>query len=226
MITIETEEDFQKITEGLTVVAFSAPWCAKCKAILPKFERLSASINSAAFIKVDTSKLSDLSTKLDIRGLPTFMVFDNQKVVDRIFGNEFSDVEAMIKRHVMEKPPRTVSMTSAPPTGITVKDIVIKIAETVVPPPSLDFISLSNVQVPTGPMILNVATYPGGYYARPPPPPSSSTATGLAGEIQESILTLYADYLTPDGKGVDYEGLKASPKFAKYVELTSQLQVG
>jgi hypothetical protein len=50
------------------------------------------------------------------------------------------------------------------------------------------------------------------------------TALQLASKIQESILTLYGEYLTEDGKGVNYEGLKKSPLFSHYVNLTAQLQ--
>ncbi len=37
------------------------------------------------------------------------------------------------------------------------------------------------------------------------------------------ILTLYSNFLSSDGKAVDYEGIKASAIFRDYVDLASQL---
>jgi hypothetical protein len=37
------------------------------------------------------------------------------------------------------------------------------------------------------------------------------------------ILSLYGNFLSPDGKAVDYEGIKLSPIFREYVDLASHL---
>uniref|UniRef100_W5MWX0 Zgc:152951 n=1 Tax=Lepisosteus oculatus TaxID=7918 RepID=W5MWX0_LEPOC len=46
----------------------------------------------------------------------------------------------------------------------------------------------------------------------------------LSEELRRTILKLYADHLSADGKFVDYKAMSRSPIFEKYCELTIQLQ--
>lgn len=48
-------------------------------------------------------------------------------------------------------------------------------------------------------------------------------AAELGEDLRKLILSLYNDYLSGDGKGVDYKGIAGSPKFAKYKRLTAEL---
>lgn len=46
----------------------------------------------------------------------------------------------------------------------------------------------------------------------------------LAGYLRDFILDLKADYISPDGLTVNYQGIKQSPKYKKYVLASSLLQ--
>ena len=57
------------------VVDFFAPWCAPCRTMAPHFERVARANQGVDFIKVDTDEEQTLAALLEIRSLPTVMVF-------------------------------------------------------------------------------------------------------------------------------------------------------
>src|SRR5579871_4506093 len=55
----------------LVIVDFFATWCGPCKIFGPVFERVSAEFPNIIFVKVDVEQFKDLSSKYEIRGIPT-----------------------------------------------------------------------------------------------------------------------------------------------------------
>ncbi|PIK52649.1 hypothetical protein BSL78_10465 [Apostichopus japonicus] len=51
----------------------------------------------------------------------------------------------------------------------------------------------------------------------------SRPASELSESLRKLILSIYNDFLSKDGKGVDYKGIASSPKFEKYVKATAEL---
>ena len=69
------------------VVDFWAPWCAPCRAMAPTFERVAQQLEPhARFVKLNTDNDQALASRLDIRGIPTLMVFKNGKEIARVAG--------------------------------------------------------------------------------------------------------------------------------------------
>ncbi len=69
------------------VVDFWAPWCAPCRAMAPIFERAAQQLEPhARFVKLNTDNDQAIASRLDIRGIPTLMIFKNGKEVARVTG--------------------------------------------------------------------------------------------------------------------------------------------
>ncbi|MGY8676603.1 thioredoxin TrxC [Bradyrhizobium sp. UFLA05-153] len=64
------------------VVDFWAEWCGPCKVMAPVFERAAGEFEpELRFLKVDTEAEAELSTRYNIRGIPTLMLFHKGNVV-------------------------------------------------------------------------------------------------------------------------------------------------
>ena len=62
------------------VVDFFATWCGPCKAVAPIVEKLSDSVTSVKFYKVDVDELASVAADNGISAMPTFLFYkDGQK---------------------------------------------------------------------------------------------------------------------------------------------------
>jgi thioredoxin 2 len=64
------------------VVDFWAEWCGPCKVMAPVFERVAGEVEpEVRFLKVDTEAEAELSSRYNIRSIPTVMLFHKGNVV-------------------------------------------------------------------------------------------------------------------------------------------------
>jgi len=85
---IPSAEEFKKIIEnGVTLVDFSAPWCAPCHFQKPIINKLAYKFKGKVFVAfMDIHENHDMAMKLGIQCVPTMVIFKNSKEIQRFVG--------------------------------------------------------------------------------------------------------------------------------------------
>ena len=69
-----------------TVFYFTADWCGPCKKVRPIVEELNRERSDVFFQIIDVDLEKELVKNFEISSVPTFILFKNQKQIDRITG--------------------------------------------------------------------------------------------------------------------------------------------
>jgi thioredoxin 1 len=87
-ILVLTDQNFDQSIQNKTVlVDFWAEWCMPCKVMAPILNDLSGELPDGKYIgKIDVEKYPKMSQKYGIRGIPTLVLFQNGKEIDRFVG--------------------------------------------------------------------------------------------------------------------------------------------
>lgn len=85
-----TDASFQSEVIGneqVTVVDLWAEWCGPCKMMTPVIEELSTEYAGRAVIgKLNVDDNPEVPTNYNVRGIPTFLIFKNGELKDKIVG--------------------------------------------------------------------------------------------------------------------------------------------
>lgn len=79
-VTLETIESTIN-DNSIVILDFWADWCGPCKMFAPTFEAASDKHTDVVFGKIDTQEQRQLAGQLQIRSIPTLMVFRDQIMV-------------------------------------------------------------------------------------------------------------------------------------------------
>jgi thioredoxin 1 len=82
------------------IIDFWAEWCGPCKQIAPVIKELAATWgDQVKIVKMNVDENASTPGKFGIRAIPTFLAFQNGKVVQQLQGaRPKADFEAMIKK--------------------------------------------------------------------------------------------------------------------------------
>lgn len=88
---------------SLTIYLFVvyADWCGPCKQIAPIYETLSASLSRPSivtFVKINSDDQKDIASEYSVSALPTFLVFREGKVIDKVQGADPRKLQDIVKK--------------------------------------------------------------------------------------------------------------------------------
>lgn len=106
---IKTVDEFKTIVtdekSNLIVVDFFATWCGPCKMIAPKFVKMSEKYTDVSFYKIDCDNMNmrNVCNAYEIKSMPTFCFFRDQKMVGKLSGANPDAIEKLINQHNIKK---------------------------------------------------------------------------------------------------------------------------
>lgn len=104
MIECVGNDEIQKVFESNDVyflLYFTAKWCKPCQSIYPSLLKLEEGIKEKVlFIKIDIDKNEEFVEKNNISSVPTFLIYKDDIVKDRISGSNIKNIGNMLIKNV------------------------------------------------------------------------------------------------------------------------------
>ena len=86
---VTSEAEFDEIIKlDNVVIDFYADWCGPCKRLAPLLDQLAQEFSHILFFKVNSDNFNQLSSKFNIRGIPTLLLFKNGTKVAQMVGSQ------------------------------------------------------------------------------------------------------------------------------------------
>jgi thioredoxin 1 len=82
----EHEFDSALDCERLTVVDFSATWCGPCRMLEPILGEVAGELPPVDFLKLDVDRSQQIAIRYGVQAVPTLLVLQHGKVVERMVG--------------------------------------------------------------------------------------------------------------------------------------------
>ena len=87
-VIVLSSENYDEVTgSGIAIVDFYADWCGPCKMMAPVFdEARDAYEGKVTFAKINVDDNKEIALNNQVMGIPTFLLYKNGQLVDRITG--------------------------------------------------------------------------------------------------------------------------------------------
>lgn len=98
-----TKENFEQtvLDNDIVFVDFWAEWCGPCRMVAPVLDELADSQEKVVIGKLNVDENQDLAFQYQVSSIPTFVLFQNGQVKDRLMGAmPKSAFERFLERHV------------------------------------------------------------------------------------------------------------------------------
>lgn len=107
VVEIGSTAQFASLLKSSRVVIadFYATWCQPCKVIAPVFESIAEELSvpgAVTFVKINTEEQPDIASQHSVRAMPTFILFRDSKVIDRVQGANPAKLQALVQKIVTE----------------------------------------------------------------------------------------------------------------------------
>lgn len=90
--------------EKPVLVDFSAEWCGPCKAMSPILKEVASKIGEqASIIKIDVDQNPAIAGKLGIRGVPTFILYQNGEAKWRRSGMQSANALTQVIQQAIDQ---------------------------------------------------------------------------------------------------------------------------
>ncbi|KAL7412115.1 thioredoxin-like protein [Mrakia frigida] len=96
---IESFQEFQTVINGdkPVIIDFWATWCGPCKMISPHFNKLESQFEDVDFYKVDVDEQEEVAAEVNVRAMPTFLIFYKGQKIESVTGASPPKLTAALK---------------------------------------------------------------------------------------------------------------------------------
>jgi len=99
-VITRNEDNIRELIDGNThvVVQFGASWCAPCKQLKPKVEKISLENPDIVFAYIDVESSPRFCVESEVMSVPTTIGFHSSVEVGRVVGNSETAVKELVEK--------------------------------------------------------------------------------------------------------------------------------